>query len=80
MNIRLMTGLALFGLLPLSAHATDQYCDAQCEEQYGFCADGALQAIEEGVFSGSGCSAYDTCDVVVQMCEAERTTCEAECG
>lgn len=79
MKLHLSICLMLTGLLPVSAHATDAHCVAVCEEQEGFCADRALQAIYDGEFRGSGCTDHEDCNQIVLMCPEKRTTCEADC-
>jgi len=79
MTRRLLPVVIALLLLPsVAAAAESEACASTCED-YRFCAGGALQAIYDGVFSGSGCSDYESCDQVVQLCRAAAGTCEPQC-
>ena len=80
MPTRFYLAAALTLLTSLPVLAEDQHCVAQCTQQEEDCASGALQAIYDGVFYGSGCSDYEECNTVVQDCRAEAQTCQASCG
>ncbi|WP_417586869.1 hypothetical protein [Pararhodobacter oceanensis] len=66
-------------LIPPAAMAEETNCTTICEE-YEFCAGHALQAIYDGVFSGSGCADYNGCGQVVEDCRREAGTCEPSCS